>query len=114
MMYHGTSKQYATLIQSEGLDENSYVTSEFEFAAGYALRQGKSATILCFDSIDVVEPDELAYWGRVEFVTVGRAFPSKVLRPKFDSSNLPEDYYELNDDISDRKYPQFFRKENWQ
>lgn len=114
MMYHGTSQQYAEAIKKEGLDPDSYLTSEFEFAAGYALRQKGNATILCFEDIEIEPPDEPAYWDDVEFVSKARAWPVQSLRPIFDAENLPDDYYELNDDITDRKYPHLFAKESWE
>ena len=113
MFFHGTNKKFAKKIINEGLNKSSYVTTEFEFAAGYALRQGNEAVILYFDeNIKIESPQESAYWGEVEFITKEKYFPSKILIPKFNS--LPSDYYELNDDISDRKYPEFFSSNSWQ
>ena len=110
-MFHGTSRQCALEIEAKGFDEKSYITSEFELATSYALRQRGNAVILVFEIVDFEPPEEPAF--DVEFLTTSKAFPIKKLAPTFDSNELPEDYYDLDEEANGRKYPQFFEEKAW-
>jgi hypothetical protein len=110
MMYHGASQQSAAAIAIGGLRAGSYTTTDFELAASYALRNDNPAVIVV-DSADATPPsaDEIVY--DEEFILQSNAKITGVCLPQF--AGKPADWWELNDDLSGRKYPELFNKNNW-
>ena len=105
--FHGTSYETALEIRRSGLAAGAYVATDFDLAASYALKHGAPAIVVL--SGQVAPPAERAY--DTEAVAMQMQV-LRVLRPCF--REIPEDYYELNDKLTGRKYPQLFARQNWQ
>jgi|SRR5215212_10066226 len=106
-LYHGTSAERAAQIVRSGLRSGSYVTTDFDLAVSYALRHDRP--IVLEVRATTAPPAERAY--DEEYVTSSAARILAVLAPAFDA--IPEDWMELTDDLTGRKYPALFARENW-
>jgi hypothetical protein len=98
--YHGTGHELTGQAPA-GL----YVTSDFDLAAAYALRQPTPIILILEGTVRM--PDEQAYDS--EYLS-DRMAVIQALRPAF--ANVPDDFYELGDDLSWR-YPELYDRRNW-
>lgn len=105
--FHGTSARHARTIQERGLQRGAFVTTDFDLAASYALKHAEPAIVILTG--EVAEPRARAYDG--EYIALNMR-ATGVPCPQF--ADVPDDFYELNDSLSGRKYPDLFDRKQWQ
>ena len=104
--FHGTSRENANAIIKEGLAAGQYVSSDFELAASYALRNSNPIVLEVQGAICL--PKEVAY-DDIEFIATETLTVIGVFAPKFVQE---QDWYELDENL-DRLYPEYFDPKNW-
>lgn len=104
--YHGTSARAAQLIQAARVMPSLFVSTDFDLAASYALGKPEPRILVLAGSVE--NPSERAYDG--EYLS-GDMQVLRVLRCRYE--DIPDDYYELDESLSGRKYPHLFDPENW-
>lgn len=104
--YHGTGARAAQLIHAARVMPSLFVSAHFDLAASYALGKPEPRILVLSGSVE--DPAERAYDG--EYLS-GDMRVIRVLRCRY--VHIPDDFYELDESSSGRKYPHLFAPENW-